>query len=109
MIHPFPAPPIGVISPPGRLKRGFFLDESLSGDITIFVIISPEMEITENEENRGREDDKQARKHDIPRDGEGFMDLLILDGADPSCIEKDPEDRPEEVDDKIEDLKAAVK
>lgn len=62
------------------------------------------MEITENEENRGRKNNKQAWKHDVPRDGEGFTDLLVLDGTDPSCIEKDPENRPEEIDDEIEDL-----
>ena len=32
------------------------------------------------------------------------MNLLILDGTDPSRVEKDPENRPEEIDDKIEDL-----
>ena len=103
MIRPFPCPSDKRHLSPRTPQEGF-LYEFPTGDVTIFVIISPEMEITENEENRGREDDKQARKHDIPRDGEGFMDLLILDGADPSCIEKDPEDRPEEVDDEIEDL-----
>ena len=62
------------------------------------------MEITKNEENRGRKDDEQARQHDVPRDGEGFMDFLILDGTDPLRVEKDPENRPEEIDDEIEDL-----
>ena len=65
------------------------------------------MEITENEENRGRKDDKQARKHDVPRDDKGFMDLLILNGTDPLRVEKDPENRPEEIDDEIEDLKGS--
>ena len=86
-------------------QEGFFLDESLSGDITIFVIIGPEMEITENEQDGGRKDDEQARKHDVPRDDKGFMDLLVLKGTDPLRGEKDPENRPEEVDDEIEDLK----
>ena len=104
MIRPFPCPSDRRHLSPRTPQEGFFLDESPTGDVTVFVIISPEMEITENEENRGRKDDKQARKHDVPRDDKGFMDLLILDGTDPLRVEKDSKNRPEKIDDEIEDL-----
>ena len=103
MIRPFPCPSNRRHLSPRTSQEGF-LYEFPTRDVTVFVIISPEMEITENEENRGRDNDEQAWKHDVPRDDKGFMDLLVLKGTDPLRVEKDAENRPEEIDDEIEDL-----